>query len=288
MSGDESVDGSVGSRSIASAMAGKKPLWAIGGVFPKKRRQRRSTATSEEPGPIRRRSTLQPPEARKASISGGSVPGHRLSLRSSRQSSQPPSSSSRPPRTFIEPIAGGETPGSEVIESDLETDRDWTAAERPDPFEEVRQTQSRPRPLDVVVSNDSGRSREGDATQGSSKRDSTAPPDGREKPDDLEKVPSHGSSPTIFGEGPPDAGEKEQGAAEPDADDLQYERDAEDGHKAGNTGQALGGKLDQRADEWEDDTGDDLPIRNRWGTIRYALREPMAEFLGKSARLRPA
>ena len=105
--------------------------------------------------------------------------------------------------------------------------------------------------------------------------------------DDLARVQSSESSPTVYGEGSPreeKQGEKAEQSAEEaekqDARELEHALDAEEGHDTENTGQALGGKLDQRTDEWRDDTGEDIPIRNRWGTVRYALREPMAEFLG--------
>ena len=43
----------------------------------------------------------------------------------------------------------------------------------------------------------------------------------------------------------------------------------------------VGGQLNQNKEDWQDDmTPDGPPVRNAWGTIRYALREPMAEFLG--------
>ncbi|GAA5957964.1 hypothetical protein JCM21900_005570 [Sporobolomyces salmonicolor] len=46
---------------------------------------------------------------------------------------------------------------------------------------------------------------------------------------------------------------------------------------------AIGGKLNQETDQWDEDfehTPDGPPVRNWWGTVRFALREPLAEFLG--------
>ncbi|GAA5987685.1 hypothetical protein JCM5350_008067 [Sporobolomyces pararoseus] len=44
----------------------------------------------------------------------------------------------------------------------------------------------------------------------------------------------------------------------------------------------VGGQLNQKPEDWREELNDDggPPIRNLWGTVRYALREPMAEFLG--------
>jgi hypothetical protein len=46
--------------------------------------------------------------------------------------------------------------------------------------------------------------------------------------------------------------------------------------------QAIGGQLNQDDEDWEEDfdhNDEDLPIRNGLGALRYALREPAAEFL---------
>ncbi|GAA5874273.1 hypothetical protein JCM3774_000927 [Rhodotorula dairenensis] len=291
LSGDESADGSVGRASLAGSTLAKKPLWAIGGVFPKHSRPRRSTTTTsnrEQDGS--RRGSVDTQAAPLYRTGTGSTAGgsRRVpSRRESRQSEAPDARRQKSSKPVIETIEGGETPGSQVIVDD-ESAGDWNASERSNPFEDVVRARSQTAPLDVVVSNDSGRSQEPSAatTEETPAEDEPQPGSSGDGPD-LTKVQSSGSSPTVYGEHSPSE-EKGAGKAEPSAEeeekqderDLEHALDSEEGHEAENTGQALGGKLDQRKDEWEDDTGDDIPIRNRWGTVRYALREPMAEFLG--------
>ncbi|GAA5978840.1 hypothetical protein JCM11641_003581 [Rhodosporidiobolus odoratus] len=53
--------------------------------------------------------------------------------------------------------------------------------------------------------------------------------------------------------------------------------------KDGGEQPGIGGELNQDSEQWKEDLaqqGEDLPIRNWWGTIRFVLREPLAEFLG--------
>lgn len=293
LSGDESADGSVGGASLAGSTSSKKPVWAIGGIFPKHNRRRQSSAAGSSRAPERNRqpAPLETPGTplHRTRTTGSTVGVNRRmpSRRESRQSAVPDSYRRRASKPVIETIEGGGTPGSQVVESDEESSGQWNASERSNPFEDVIRARSRTAPLDVVVSNDSGRSQEppADATEEPPPED--AQQDSRGDADDLAKVQSSESSPTVWGEGSPreeKPGEKAEQSTEDaekqDARDLEHALDSQEGHDAENTGQALGGKLDQRTDEWRDDTGEDIPIRNRWGTVRYALREPMAEFLG--------
>ncbi|GAA6006496.1 hypothetical protein JCM11491_004984 [Sporobolomyces phaffii] len=66
-------------------------------------------------------------------------------------------------------------------------------------------------------------------------------------------------------------------------DDRSHSGSQATGHSsAGSNAAQVGGQLNQNKEDWQDDMNnqDGPPIRNCWGTIRYALREPMAEFLG--------
>lgn len=75
-----------------------------------------------------------------------------------------------------------------------------------------------------------------------------------------------------------------------DDDDFDYTREDEDQQSAagestsssGSSSAQIGGPMNQNKEDWQEDMNADggPPIRNYWGTIRYALREPMAEFLG--------
>lgn len=291
-SGDESVSGSIGRGSLlAGKSAAKKPLWAIGGVFPKHERHRRSTTGTQASGRPRNDSSA----GRETDSSGRRESAPQQSRRDSRRSSRGARKDShtrqgsrqQDRRPAVDTITGGVTPGSQVIESDIETQGDWGVSERPDPFEDQQTVPaSGTKPLDVVVSNDSGRSREPERSDSPPGR--TAAPESRDRPGLEDDRASEGSSPTIFDEARPDEKRGKHEHTEDEAESIEHERDADDGHDTENTGQALGGKLDQRSDEWQDDTGEDLPIRNRWGMVRYALREPFAEFLGERSRARPA
>ncbi|BGP53934.1 hypothetical protein JCM8202v2_001506 [Rhodotorula sphaerocarpa] len=283
-SGDESVSGSIGRGSLlAGKSAAKKPLWAIGGVFPKHERHRRSTTGTQASGRPRNDSSA----GRETDSSGRRESAPQQSRRDSRRSSRGARKDShtrqgsrqQDRRPAVDTITGGVTPGSQVIESDIETQGDWGVSERPDPFEDQQTVPaSGTKPLDVVVSNDSGRSREPERSDSPPGR--TAAPESRDRPGLEDDRASEGSSPTIFDEAQPDEKRGKHEHTEDEAESIEHERDADVGHDTENTGQALGGKLDQRSDEWQDDTGEDLPIRNRWGMVRYALREPFAEFLG--------
>ncbi|BGP13139.1 hypothetical protein JCM10213v2_001058 [Rhodosporidiobolus nylandii] len=79
---------------------------------------------------------------------------------------------------------------------------------------------------------------------------------------------------------------KDRGGEEQDGNgrDSTQEQELDHTPKEGGEG-GVGGELSQDTKGWQRELGQagDLPVRNGWGTIRYALREPFAEFLGTLA-----
>lgn len=57
--------------------------------------------------------------------------------------------------------------------------------------------------------------------------------------------------------------------------EAHHDEDNEDG------GKEVGGQLADGSEQWEEEFDEpDPPVRNAWGRIRFALREPLAEWLG--------
>ncbi|BGP22909.1 aquaglyceroporin related protein [Rhodotorula toruloides] len=241
-------EGSVGS-SVETGK-GKKPLWAVGGVFPKHlSKQRRSSVLPDQKK--RRQNSQRPARA----SSSAAVARDRPAI---------PRDGTYTTQSSVSSAVVDDEP-ADVVAHDLDNEK---PRERADPFEELSNATSmgsKTAPLEVVVSNDSGRSDEERrrAERGASE-------EREEQPQQLEKINSGGSR-TI-------AGEVGQGDRDGNS---QGEKGSDD-----EAGQMPGGELDQSEGEWADDfdaregSNDELPIRNWWGTVRYALREPMAEFLG--------
>ncbi|GJN88474.1 hypothetical protein Rhopal_001440-T1 [Rhodotorula paludigena] len=256
----------------------KKPLWAMGGVFPKHaaKRRRSSLAKDWEEG-----------ERRRSAGSTGSVERPERVHRSSRPETGAPISATRTD-------SGTPSFPSDVNESALSTTSGSAGGrERTDPFEDLdfaesRQSRTGGAPLEVVVSQDTDRSKEEQADRlkaAIAQEDDTHAAD-EENPDELRKVHS-GSSRTVAGDAEHEQGAKgnrreqeKEGMTQEEQD--QYEKEHPEMREQGHGQQALGGELDQSKDQWHEDIdpGDDLPVRNWWGTVRYALREPLAEFLG--------
>ncbi|BGO97797.1 hypothetical protein NBRC10513v2_001793 [Rhodotorula toruloides] len=241
-------EGSVGS-SVETGK-GKKPLWAVGGVFPKHLSKRRRSSVAQEQKKRRQNSQRN---ARASSSAAAAAPNRPAIPRDGTYVTQ----------SSVSSAAVDDEP-AEVVAHDLDNEK---PRERADPFEELRNATSngsRNAPLEVVVSNDSGRSEE---ERRRAEREASEER-GEEQPQQLQKVNSGGSR-TIAGE-------------------IDEERADDQGEKEGDAeaGQMPGGELDQNEGDWVDDfdaregPNDELPIRNWWGTVRYALREPMAEFLG--------
>lgn len=241
--------GSVGSS--AETGKGKKPLWAVGGVFPKHLSKRRRSSVAQEQKQQRRR------QDSKRTARAGSSAANRPAI---------PRNGTYATQSSVSSAAVDDEP-ADMVAHDLDNEK---PRERADPFDELRAATSRASrvaPLDVVVSNDSGRSEE---ERRRAQREGQS--------DRLEKVNSGGSR-TIAGDtsGEEDRGQDGRGEKRGGGGDAE-------------AGQMPGGELDQNEGDWQDDfdarqgPNDELPIRNWWGTVRYALREPMAEFLGPLRR----
>ncbi|BGP38045.1 hypothetical protein JCM10449v2_001972 [Rhodotorula kratochvilovae] len=301
----------------------RKPLWAIGGVFPKHAaKRRRSSVVRElrEKG-VRRGSTAPAPPLASHSTTdisldrsraiGGGVGG------SGKRSKLPyvpergdsisatisDSTGSAPDDTASET---GSTRGAPVGHTGTGV---GVGNERSDPFEDLAREQSR-RSRRGSAPLESADEREEDAEeprrrQSGRERRASVPlesADEREEEDvdvdphrqlkdevraevgaeveaRLNKVHSGGSR-TVAGEEDEDGEKNEKDGEGPPPGET------EDGEpemrEPGHGGPQVGGELDQSAKQWAEDVDepDDLSVRNWWGTVRYALREPLAEFLG--------
>ncbi|GAA6026956.1 hypothetical protein JCM8097_005993 [Rhodosporidiobolus ruineniae] len=266
---------------------GSRPLFAMGGVFPKHAPRRRRSSLAKEwqadederRGRTRNwRNELPVPDERDGGYASSSATGPRSA--SSVEGSS----------------AGGQSQALDTNSADYQ--------ERTDPFDELEQRTSK---LEPIMSDD------GETPRPASPREGGA---------ELEKRPSRsGSSATIaHSDEENEAGEGESGGykggrkGEDDAEsdgygehaqpeqggiaghhEKQDEQKQQSGHEGGHEKDersrpqdggeqpALGGELNQNEEQWEQDLyeDDDAPlIRNWWGTARYALREPLAEFLG--------
>lgn len=276
LSGDEAAQKSDG---------GKKPLWAIGGVFPKHQKRRRSTAYGREKGV--RKGTAPPHDS--GSDSGGAALGTRSS--GGRGPARPAKLPYVPERGDDLPATVSDSTGSDGNASDTDGTGqrrpragtgDGVGRARPDPFEELETNDLQPSrrassPGGVDERNAAGEDRDRQL------KNEMRTEVGDEVEERLKKVHS-GSSRTVAGE----AGEKgEKAEAEGQGGGGWEEGDDNgdappEGAEPGRGGPNVGGELDQSAQQWAEDVEDpeDLPVRNWWGTVRYALREPLAEFLG--------
>ncbi|GAA5835411.1 hypothetical protein JCM9279_004533 [Rhodotorula babjevae] len=271
LSGDEAAAGK-------SDGGGKKPLWAIGGVFPKNQKRRRSTVDGRERG-VRRGSVSQPQDsgsdggAARSSGSGGRaggatrapaklpyVPERGDSISATR------SDSTNPDDTASDTDAAAPRPRAGT--------GDGVGSARTDPFEDLGPTTSRrSRRASAPLDGDGGEGQVESVDAGRQLKDEVQSEVGDEVEARLKKVYS-GSSRTVAGEEGEKDGEKGQEKQDGDG--------PPEGAEAGRGGPNVGGELDQSAEQWAEDVEDpeDLPVRNWWGTVRYALREPLAEFLG--------
>ncbi|GAA5931354.1 hypothetical protein JCM10213_000284 [Rhodosporidiobolus nylandii] len=245
---------------------GDRPLFAVGGVFPKHAHGSRRGDSSRDVQQGERRGS----GPRRRSELGVPRPKHRAS-----SSSQTTASSGSPSAAAEEEYAA--------------------YSERGDPFEDLEPSGSKPQ----VVSHDSETSQGSNRSSGRSRRSSRSREAESEPPETARtrKQKHMGSSETLHegrdgSEGKGGGGEKSQQHGQvggPQGDGQKNGRD-EDGEgrnwpKDGGEQPGIGGELNQESQQYEDDfaEGENLPIRNYWGTIRYALREPLAEFLGTMA-----
>lgn len=280
LSGDEAAAG----KSDGGGGGGKKPLWAIGGVFPKNQKRRRSTVTGREKG-VRRGSVSQ----QQDSGSDGGAAAARSSGNGGRSGAPlaPGKLPYVPERGDSISATRSDSTGADETASDTDGvaprlragTGDGVGSARTDPFEDLGPTTSRrSRRASASLDDDVDQGRIEGVDADRQLKDEMRSEVGDEVEARLKKVHS-GSSRTVAGE----EGEKHD-------EKGQHEQDGEDGDgppegaEAGRGGPNVGGELDQSAEQWAEDVEDpeDLPVRNWWGTVRYALREPLAEFLGAS------
>ncbi|GAA6051197.1 hypothetical protein JCM3770_002585 [Rhodotorula araucariae] len=287
----------------------KKPLWAIGGVFPKHAAKRRRSSVVREMRErgVGKNSTAPPPPRQQDSgtdVAGSS--GNRLRLPyvpergDSISATISDSTGTGPDDTASE---AGSARGRPLVHTGT---GDGVGNERTDPFEDLVQTQSR-RSRRASTQLESADGRDEDAPQRQARRASAPLESADEREEDkeqavdphrqlkaelrrevgdevearLNKVHSGGSR-TVAGEEGEKMEKDETGEArdgKPRAEDGEGQPEM---REPGHGGPQVGGELDQSTDQWAEDIDepDDLPVRNWWGTVRYALREPLAEFLG--------
>ncbi|GAA5888183.1 hypothetical protein JCM6882_000312 [Rhodosporidiobolus microsporus] len=256
---------------------GGKPLFAMGGVFPKH-------------APKRRRSSMAKEWERQEEERQGRGRSWRAEL--------PPSDG--------QGYASSGALNTNSSAGDYDTAasaRDCSAGvnERTDPFEDLERppSKSSPKPpLEVVVSHDEPEDREEAKQMAAALKDEIAvdeEEEGRngdsteeaeEGDNDLEK--RHSSSSATVAEEEEGGGQKgAQGyEGEEQGEKFGHRESQQEGRtrpKDGGEQPAIGGELNQDTEDWEHDLErdeNDPDIRNWWGTIRYTLREPLAEFLG--------
>ncbi|GAA5862165.1 hypothetical protein JCM8547_007761 [Rhodosporidiobolus lusitaniae] len=259
---------------------GDKPLFAMGGVFPKHETKQRRESRAEQQKPRMKNSDDERRRQR--------AKHWQARLRDGDE--EYASSGALDTGSSFAPSSAGHSAGGHY--------------ERGDPFEDLEKRQSK---LDPVISQGSHRSSASLASRAS--RRSRASGEQLAEGDEPNMAGSHdlekqrsGSSRTVAEtdeavDALPEGEEKTAHSSQEFSDDPGEESDGglsgRTGREPGTKGQhneggdqgPVGGQLNQDKDQWEHDfdQADDLPIRNWWGTVRFALREPLAEFLGTLA-----
>ncbi|GAA5863873.1 hypothetical protein JCM1840_005798 [Sporobolomyces johnsonii] len=268
---------------------GKKPVWAVGGVFPKRQGRRRESAARDS-APQRDKVRKQDKKGKKGrwnperqdsmpatmtdSSAGGSAAstpfegvvelgdpfdgyGVPVSSNSSRGADEAPGSSDEAPgrpRHSFDLSEGGSTLERPVRREDQEPSND---AQSQMVTEHLEQQSALDRRLSAASTLDERRRREEEAEE---ERDRHLKGEDRYE-GKKEGEDRHGEPTTV---------DEEEGKPK------QWPKD-------GGEQPAVGGELNQQTDQWDEDfehTPDGPPVRNWWGTVRFALREPLAEFLG--------
>ncbi|GAA5833262.1 hypothetical protein JCM11251_005188 [Rhodosporidiobolus azoricus] len=252
----------------SGAGGGGKALFAMGGVFPKHApRRRRSTMAKEWQEQEEDRRGRGSKWRAELPHGGGDDYASSAALDTGSSAEDAPSTAGSSARR-----------GSSA-----------NVGERGDPFEDLDRGRSSSRPLEVVVSRDEEREHADEIAE--SLREEV----GRSGDEaDMEDRPrltkkSHSGSSNMIAEEKGDD-KHDDGERKGDRwheDDLGEEQDVENEErtrpKDGGEQPALGGELNQDKEDWQHDLDhdeNDPQIRNWWGTIRYTLREPLAEFLG--------
>ncbi|BGP13137.1 hypothetical protein JCM10213v2_001056 [Rhodosporidiobolus nylandii] len=255
-----STTGSVGGDKVQSRRrkGGAKPLFAMGGVFPKHAPRRRKSSVAKE---------QEQEEARRTSGQGS-----RFNLPVK-------------PQTYASSNALLTAAPSTLAGASVR------AVERGDPFEELGQ---RPSQLEAVASRSENGENGEDGVEGEDTQPEQQGGQGTTAEQPSQPRPGTGSSATVTVEDeaprpsmsdPPASAHPFENEADIDARTakrLFSQREQNNWPKDGGEQPGIGGELDQEKSQFLNDfeEGEELPIRNYWGTIRYALREPLAEFLG--------
>ncbi|GAA5931669.1 uncharacterized protein JCM15063_001532 [Sporobolomyces koalae] len=282
--------GTGGESSASGGGSNEKPLWAMGGVFPQKARRGSNVAQGGARNSERKRKDSSASEFR----------GGRTGREGTSSIGSEPPSISRKRRNAATQL-GDEDPE--------------TIVERADPFEQYGSGDDTDHSDNTQTSDRSRMSKGGSTANHPVKRqdqeevnrrnemprDASEQDPIEEKAEQLNRPISPDTSASAQREREREADytdkfEKGRGEVEDDSvEQHRKDREEEDaydarsrtsgrssGSGAGDDTPQVGGQLNQNGDEWQDDMAaqEGPPIRNLWGTIRYALREPMAEFLG--------
>jgi len=266
-----------------------KPLWAVGGVFPTKDRRKSSVAKDWAKSREKERRELKRQERKLRRVKGPERMDSAITEHSSTVGGE----------------GDGGLPSDTIVEQDDPFDRynneEWRAS-----GEETDESAN-------AQSENSGMSRGGstvghpvkrqDHEDGTTEIESTH---SREEPETASQLARRKSP------GESTLAEQDQRKHDEEYDEKvdrgrdQVEQDSKKGGKTPRSGRnggedfdedswsigsrdsgtdsdspQVGGQLNQNKEDWHDDMNPDgPPVRNAWGTVRYALREPMAEFLG--------
>ncbi|GAA6062008.1 hypothetical protein JCM10212_006083 [Sporobolomyces blumeae] len=281
-SGSSAVDESVAT-STTGGGAGK-PVWAMGGVFPNKQKRRRSSVARDwakareqerkELEKQRRKGESTTIEETSSRTDGDAVPsevivehddpfdryrggGGGSDAEDTERGGKAGSQNSQMSR-------GGSTASHPVLRQDHESHTTQDAeGDGAEDDASLREQPSRESQLDRKVSPGSSTLAEQDRSKGAG--NIAGPSSSREE---HEKEGRGG-----------------YGTRDDDDDDDDDDEAWSHGSGESDTSQQpqVGGQLNQNKEDWQDDfdaAPDGPPVRNVWGTIRFVLREPMAEFLG--------
>ncbi|GAA5904004.1 uncharacterized protein JCM6883_002052 [Sporobolomyces salmoneus] len=271
----------------------KPPLWAMGGVFPQKKGRRRSSVAKD---------WAKSREKERKELQKEREKNRRMKPQAERIQSSAITEHSSTVRGQEAERGDGGLPSDTIVEQDDPFDRYENGEEADASGNEYtdmsRGGSVRDRPVRRQDHHGKNENREGEEEE-EQKRDGNENLDRRVSPgsstlaeqeeEEAERGRQHDreyderlskgrreveqdsrrSQESDFDPGYLDAGDDDEGQSQ------------RSGSTSSNSAQ-VGGQLNQRTEDWQEDMNEDggPPIRNYWGTVRYALREPMAEFLG--------
>ncbi|GAA5947353.1 hypothetical protein JCM3765_001637 [Sporobolomyces pararoseus] len=278
----------------------KPPLWAMGGVFPKKDRRRSSAAKDWAKSREKERKELQrereknrklksPPRAERME---SAITEHSSTVEEEGEyTNRERGDGGLPSDTIVEqndPFdrvsrGGGASDGSEKTRSDMS--RGGSTRSRPvkrqdhgrteEEDQNRNQDEIRETPLERKVSPGSSTlAEEAEEEEEANRQHEREYDDRMEKGrDEIERDSQRSRDRDSYAD---------YLAQHRDEDHDDQSEDSQSTSAASSNSAQVGGQLNQKPEDWREEFNDDggPPIRNLWGTVRYALREPMAEFLG--------